>query len=334
MSHARTTFWMGLAATVLFGCSGAEEALPETGESGQAATAEATVVFHANYTTEVRGALERGKRLKVLYATGRAPCQATYMGNPAWSVTAYYRWNGGAVSSVQVAGAKPYPGAPDPGIDLTGTGDLEMWFQNNDRYGCNSYDSAYGKNYHLQVLPASSEPGWVGNASYGIERATCDGRMCGGAWKPLDRGFTYDTWARQRAALRQIGFEVWKAGVTDRDNPELWQQLDVQVHKRFVGEAAFSTAYVAFDARWGNNAHYTLDLRASDPFEWPAGANIQTRADCPKYALRKDPTGQYVEAELELYFTVNGAELRPTGGGTFRGKYQDYLGKFAVCVSP
>ena len=41
---------------------------------------------------------------------------------------------------------------------------------------------------------------------------------------------------------------------------------------------------------------------------------------------------QYAEAELELYFTVNGQELRPAQGGTFRGKYQDYLGNFAVCT--
>ena len=57
-------------------------------------------------------------------------------------------------------------------------------------------------------------------------------------------------------------------------------------------------------------------------------------ADCPRYTLRRDPTGHYVEADVELYFTVNGAELRPAGGGTFRGTFQDYLGAFAVCVTP
>lgn len=341
MSYANSAAWFLLTASLAVGsaaCSSAGADLEDiSGELGQAATAEATVVFHANYTTEVRGTLERGKRLKVLYASSRARCQSTYMGNPAWSVTAWYRWNGGEVRSVQVAGMRSDPSAPEPGIALDATGDLEMWFQNNDRYGCNSFDSDFGKNYHFQVAASTTEPtspGWVGNARYGIERATCDGRMCDGGWRSLEGGFTYDTWARQRAALRQVGFEVWKAGVTDHDNPELWRQLDVQVHRRFVGEPTFTTEYVSFDTRWGNNAHYMLDLRAIDPFEWPAGARVSSRADCPRYALRRDPSGQYVEADVELYFTVNGAELRPAGGGTFHGTFQDYLGTFAVCVTP
>ena len=337
-SSALGGFLTASLALGLSGCSGAGPDLEDmAGELGQASTAEATVVFHGDYTTEVRGALERGKRLKVLYASSRARCQATYAGRPAWSVTAWYRWNGGEVRSVQVAGLRPDgpgAGAPEPGIPLDSTGDLEMWFQNNDRYGCNNFDSDYGKNYHFRVAPSASEPGWLGNASYGIERATCNGRICDGAWRSLEGGFRYDTWARQRAALRQVGFEVWKAGVTDRDNPNLWRELDVQVHRRFVGEAAFTTSYVSFDARWGNNAHYTLDLRALDPFEWPASARVRDRADCPRYTLRRDPTGHYVEADVELYFTVNGAELRPAGGGTFRGTFQDYLGAFAVCVTP
>ena len=293
----------------------------ETGETESAATAEATVVFHGNWTTEVRGTLERGRRLRVLYSADRAKCTATAYGNPAWSVLAYYRWNGGDVRTVQVAGFRSDPTAPEPGIDLDRTGELEMWFQNTDRYGCMQWDSAYGKNYKFTIGENASAPGWVGNASYAIERQTCNGMPCAGSWKSLENGFFYETWARQRAAVRQAGFEVWKAGVTDFDNPDLWRQLDVQVHRRYVGEPAFRTEYVSFDGRWGNNAHYAIDLRALDPFQWPNGANIRTKADCPTFRITRDATGNYAEAELELYFTVNGQELRPAQGGTFRGKY-------------
>ncbi len=336
MSYAIRLGSLVLAAVVgsfVAGC-GSADVVAEAGESESAASSEATVVFHANWTTEVRGKLERGRRLKVLYASQRAKCQGTAYGQPAWSVIAHYRWNGGAVRTVQVAGLRSDPSAPEPGIDLDQTGRLEMWFQNNDRWGCNEYDSAFGQNYVFDVKEPTNEaaPGWVGNASYAIERQTCNGGPCAGSWKSLEGGFLYETWARQRAAVRQAGFEVWKQGVTDRDNDQLWQQLDVQVHRRYVGEANFTTAYVSFDGRWGNNAHYALDLRALDPFNYPAGTNIRTAADCPAYRLTRDASGQYVEAEIELYFTVNGTELRPTNGGTFRGRYQDYLGNYAVCT--
>ena len=42
--------------------------------------------------------------------------------------------------------------------------------------------------------------------------------------------------------------------------------------------------------------------------------------------------GQYVEATVEIYFTVNGVELRPASGGTFRVRYQNYKSSYAVCV--
>lgn len=336
MSHALRLGSVVLAAVVGSFVAGCGSAAPEvqTGESEAASSTEATVVFHANWTTEVRGKLERGRRLKILYAPARAKCQGTAYGQPAWSVNAWYRWNGGEVRSVQVAGMRSDPSAAEPSIALDRTGRLEMWFQNNDRWGCNEYDSQFGQNYVFSVGEPTNDnaPGWVGNASYVIDRQTCNGGACAGSWKPLEGGFLYETYARQRAAVRQAGFEVWKEGVTDRDNPDLWQQLDVQVHRRFVGEQNFVTEYVSFDGRWGNNAHYALDLRALDPFAYPAGANIRTAADCPKYRLTRDASGQYVEAELELYFTVNGTELRPAAGGTFKGRYQDYLGNFAVCT--
>lgn len=331
MSYARSLLAV-LGASFLFACGGAPDA-GETGESSQAATSEATVVFHANYTTEVRGSLERGKRLKVLYAVDRATCRATQGGQPQFSVTAFYRWDGGEIRSVQVAGLRSDPSAPEPGIDLDRTGDLEMWFENVDRYGCHSYDSDFGKNYHFRVLPSANEPGWVGNASYVIERQTCNAGACPGSWRPLENGFLYETYARQRAAIRQVGFEVWKQGVTDFDNADLWKQLDVQVHRRFVGETAFAHEYVSFDARWGNNAHYALDLRGVDPF---GAYRVYTkREDCPKFKLTVDASGQYVEAEVEMYFTVNGKELRPSGpASTYHGKFQTYRNELAVCLAP
>lgn len=152
---------MAFAAFGLMACSGVGGE-QELGESSQAATAEATVVFNGNFTTEVRGTLERGKRLRILYSADRAKCRSTYSGRPAWAVSAYYRWNGGEIRSVLVAGLRSDPTAPEPGIDLDRTGELEMWFQNTDRSGCNEFDSAFGQNYKFTVVASGREPGWLG----------------------------------------------------------------------------------------------------------------------------------------------------------------------------
>ena len=42
----------------------------------------------------------------------------------------------------------------------------------------------------------------------------------------------------------ELFFEVWMQGVTDFPNPDLWQQLDVELHWRVKGAAAFTTQYV------------------------------------------------------------------------------------------
>ncbi len=324
---------VGLVAVLTGACVASPDADVET--SSQSATANVTVAFKSDWTTDVRGTLMRGKRMLIEYATERATCTGTFNGALAWSVTAFYRWDGGEVATTYAAGFTSDPSAPPAGIDLDRSGQLEVWFQNTNRWGCNAYDSNYGQNYkfNVEVAIAGNEPNWLGNANYAIERATCNGGVCPGAWRSLDNGFTYDTWARQRAALRVAGFEVWKPGVTDLDNPNLWQQLDAQIHYRYVGQSAFVTDYINFDQRWSNNAHYAVDLRAFDPFAWPnSSANIRTVADCPAYTLRRDTSNQYVEAELEFYFSVNGKELRVASGNFFRGRYQDYLGNYAICV--
>lgn len=295
--------------------------------------ADATLHFNADWSLTVDGPLQAGRRLRFDYAIERSACRASSRGAPAFSVTGHYRWDDGEGGSVHVAGHSPDPSNANPGLLLDRSGKLELWFESTSVAGCQGWDSNFGNNYVFEIAPAPSQraPGWMGNVSYAFERQTCQGRICAGRWRDLQAGFLYETWARQRAALRQIGFQVWAPGVTDFDNPDLWRQLDVQVHHRYVGDADFTSTYVNFDERWGNDAHYVVDLRALDPFEWPRGAGLQTRADCPSYTVRPDATGHYAEVEIELYFTVNGVELRAADGAPFRGRYQDYVGNWSVC---
>ena len=322
-----------LSALGLGGCTAPASEEAELGTSEAALGEAGTLTFAADHTVRVAGSLEKGKRVRVEYDASRlTECRGEQNGKPAWSITGFWKVGNGAVHSFEAGGLSPSNGTEQPVLALDASGDLAIWFQNNNRWGCNAYDSDFGKNHHFVVEPAAGEPGWVGNVRHVISRQTCNG-PCESDLRATAGEILYGTWARQRAAIRSIYFEVWKDGVTNWDNPDLWKQLAVQVHSRVGGTGAFSKAYVTFDRRTGNNARYGIDLRALDPIA--GDFTIQNAADCPSFPLSAPASngGQYVETTLELYFTVNGVELRPAGGGTFVVRYQNYKGLFAPCVN-
>jgi len=90
-----------------------------------------------------------------------------------------------------------------------------------------------------------------------------DADPCGGG-TPVEDGFLFGTYARQRATTRNLCFEVWKPGVTDWDNPDVWRQLDVAIYYRF-GDDSWSPQLRGPRAAVGNNARYVLGLGGLDP---------------------------------------------------------------------
>lgn len=304
----------------------------EVGTSEAALGEAGTLSFGADFQVKVTGTLEKGKKIRVAYDANRlTACRGDFNGQAGWSITGYWMIGGGAVHSFEAGGFSSSGGSAPPELSLDQSGDLQLWFQNNSRWGCNAYDSNFGGNYHFAVQAAANEPGWMGNVRYITSRQTCNG-PCESDLHDLTSEVLFGTWTRQRAAIKAIYFEAWKQGVTDFDNADLWKQLDVQVHSRPVGAAAFTTAYVGFDRRTGNNARYALDLGALDPIK--GQSVIATAADCPAFTITAptDNGGQYVEAVVEVYFTVNGAELRPAPGSTYRVRYQNYRSSYALCV--
>jgi len=319
---------IGCSTPVDDGADGAEIGTSEAalGEAG-------TLTFGADFQVRVSGTLEKGKKLRVAYDASRlTACRGEQNGKPAWTITGFYKIGGGAVRSFEAGGFSPSSGTNEPVLALDASGDLQIWFQNNNRWGCNAFDSAFGANYHFAVKPAASEPGWVGNVRSVTSRATCnDGGVCDADLQALDTvAVNYDTWTRQRAAIRGIYFEVWKDGVTNWDNPDLWRQLDVKVHSRVGSAGAFKTSYVTFERRIGNNARYAAPLAPLDPI--PGQFTLTNAADCPS-PIHAVPSGgePFVETTVELYFTVNGVEVRPSNGGTYRVKYVNYKAPYAIC---
>lgn len=325
-------FFAVVSSFVVAGCSA--EAAPDDalGTTEGALGEAATLRFDADFGERLTGDLAKGKKVRVVYDAARLPqCRGEQGGIPQWSITGNWRIGSGPVKSFTAAGLN----AGDPQgttLELDGSGDLQLWFESTDRWGCHAFDSDFGKNYHFAVRPAESDPGWMGNARYAIDRRTCEGgKVCDASLRPVPAEIVYDAWARQRAAVRVLTFEVWKQGVTDFDNGDLWKQLDVQVHSRVAGTTAFTSKYVSFDRRAGNNARYAVDLTALDPLD--GVVLVQDPKDCPAFPLTPAPNtnGAYVQATVELFVTVNGVELRPDSGGLFRVTYLQQTDRYPAC---
>ena len=331
-----------LAATLVFAASATASCTASPpGDDAVAASASAvsaagaSIAFGATGAPAVTGALAAGGAVTVTYDAARLTgCRGASNGHEAWTIDAFYRVNGGPIASFEVAGYVPPQGMGSPVVALPAAGTLELWFQNTSLFGCSAWDSSSGHNYVFGISPAANAPGFVGNAVSVVSRATCNAGPCDGDRHALEGGFSYDTWARQRAAIKAVYFDVWKEGVTDFDNPALWQALDVQVHSRVVGQSAFTTRYVTFDRRAGHDARYVIPLAGLDPLAGGVnGSPITSVAGCPTFATTRSgpPGSEIISADVELYVTVNGAELRPAGGGLYRGTFQNYEALYAIC---
>lgn len=293
--------------------------LPESGTE---------ILFGADFSESVTGPLVAGTSVRVHYAPERlTQCRGVKYGNPAWGITAFYRINGGDVRNVPVI----LPNQElEVWLDLDEPGELEVWFSNNDAYGCNAWDSDYGANYRFEIVPETLVPGWMGNASSVISRRTCDnGSFCDDELRSLEQGFRYDTWARQRAAVAAVTFQAWAEGVTDAQRDRVWELLDARVHWSYTAdleEAGWD--WVDIHDFVGNDVRYEYALRQLDPL---GGNTITSPEDCPELPLRTDASGSYVEADLWIWFSVNGAVLAPSAGA-WQGTFQDYIGLYAPCL--
>jgi hypothetical protein len=325
-----------LCSIPLVACvAGTDDTATDTGE----ATKAATLKFTSSWAVTQTGTLAPGSKVTIKYDAARAQCTGDFMGKPGYSVIASWRLGSGAASTVSVAGLPPY-GALDPTFTIPSAvygegapgGDLEMWFENTSRWGCHAWDSNLGQNYHFAVKAPSSAPDWMGKSWVVMSRATCDnGRACPGDGKALGTGFLWDSWSEQRAAIRQMSFEVFEKGVTDWNDPDTWKKLDVRLYSRVGDAGAFTSRYVDLDSHVGNNARYAVDLRTMHPL---AVATISKKSDCPKFPLKLTGAGSLIEADVQFYFRVNGIDLRPADGTVFHGAYQQYAQGYAVCLAP
>jgi hypothetical protein len=322
----RTAHFIVVAALPFVGCGPTAVVSKDSARASSTrarVTAGARVVFAADWTAAATGLLVSGQSVEIDYDVSRlASCRGA-----GWTLTGFLAVNGLPPAAFDVTAGNAFV-APAP------AGDLALWFENADSSGCSAWDSAFGANYHFALAPPADAPAWAGDAASIIDRDTCPSGSftpCSGAPRPLETGFTFDTWARQQAGFAKAFFDVWAPGVTDFENPLLWQQLDVEMFWRLGGQGPFVMRYVDFAEYTGNNARYAVNLRAIDALPGQNGGALTDPSQCPTFPVTVTPDRQYVQATLDYYFTVNGLGVQPPGGGAYYGVYQNYLGLYAVC---
>jgi len=288
------------------GCAVAEPESAQTVEAPLAGETHATLVFAKDWSERRDGVLAPGGDMTIAYDTARlTQCRDSQGGMPRYDITAHVRFEpDGERRDVSVR-----DGAPTIPVSVTARR-VVVWFENTSASGCQAWDSNFGANY---TFDAMVPPQFIGNIGTLLVRDApdpCDGRASARS------GFAFDTLARQRDGITNLCFEVYQPGMTDRDDPDLWQKLDVEIAWRVAGQLAFQRTYVNFDRRVGNNARYKISWRDLDPFR---------PFHCPEQKPVPVPGGMYEQLVLEYIVVVNGGEVRPEPGAAFGGTFIDYL---------
>jgi hypothetical protein len=125
-------------------------------------TESATLAFGSDFKTKLTGTPRAGGALVVDYALDRLPqCRGNVGGGgPGWDISGSYSLNGGPAKSFEVTklsdDGKDRVSKPAR-ITLSEGGDLAVWFQVSNRWGCNEYDSQFGQNFHVDVTGTPPE---------------------------------------------------------------------------------------------------------------------------------------------------------------------------------
>jgi uncharacterized protein YraI len=111
------------------------------------------LAFHADWSETQTGVLRAGDEVTIHYDPSRlSRCATSRNGTAAWSVTMYYKVDGGAVKTMIVTrpdGADLV--AADPRLTVPRGSALELWFSASSGHGCNAYDSNLGGNYRYTI---------------------------------------------------------------------------------------------------------------------------------------------------------------------------------------
>lgn len=141
-------FWFTVTSS--FGCQAWDSAYGQNYHFRVLAKPAGVIHFNKDWSEVVEGKVKRGATVGLDFDLSRLPfCRQTYNGFGTWNVSAFYRFDGGAVREASVVhpdGMTQVPMVARVEVPAAAR-TLEVWFKNTDRAGCVAYDSDFGKNY-------------------------------------------------------------------------------------------------------------------------------------------------------------------------------------------
>lgn len=117
-----------------------------------------TLVFASDFSESASGALHAGASMRVDYALDRiTDCRSESGGSERWGVTGWAQFDNGTPVTFGVSridSGVVVPVVADVSIPR-GAKHVQMWFSENDAYGCLAYDSNEGANYQFDIEPSN-----------------------------------------------------------------------------------------------------------------------------------------------------------------------------------
>ena len=112
----------------------------------------ASLSFKTGWVVEALGAPRAGAALVVAYDPARLPeCRGSKYGAEAWNIQVHYRFDGGPEQTrllTQLIGNVQLP-VPAVLAAPADAAEVELWFENSSYFGCRTWDSRFGENYHF-----------------------------------------------------------------------------------------------------------------------------------------------------------------------------------------
>lgn len=149
---------MMLLATALATFTGCAETLdadaPGARGGGKADGVITTITFTDEHSETADGPLVAGAPVRIAYDLDRlTACRGSSNGSEQWSVTGWVQFDHDAPVAFEVTrldGGRVVALTPELDIPAAAT-TAAFWFTNNNRWGCQAYDSNFGANYTFDV---------------------------------------------------------------------------------------------------------------------------------------------------------------------------------------
>lgn len=149
----RTNLLLATALVTFAGCADTPGADDVAGGGGKADGTLTTVKFTETFSETATGPIVAGSAIRIDYDLDRlTECRGSTNGSEVWSVTGHAKF-GTTVTEfalTRLDSGRVVPLKPELEIPSTATS-VELWFTNNNRWGCNAYDSNDGANYAFDV---------------------------------------------------------------------------------------------------------------------------------------------------------------------------------------